>query len=49
MDCALRFLLVAVLFSTLITGIFAQTGPAPSGMREKDHLRNVRYCEVLAT
>jgi hypothetical protein len=25
----------------------AQTGPAPNGMRERDHLRNIRYCEVF--
>jgi hypothetical protein len=30
-----------------IAAASAQTGPAPNGMREKDHLRNVRYCEVL--
>lgn len=30
-----------------IAAACAQTGPAPNGMRERDHLRYVRYCEVL--
>ena len=46
MSCASRFWFV-VLFCTLPRGIFAQTGPAPNGMKERDHLRNVRYCEVF--
>jgi hypothetical protein len=25
----------------------AQVGPPPAGMREREHLRNVRYCDVL--
>jgi hypothetical protein len=39
-------LAVLILFFE-IAAASAQTGPAPNGMREKDHLRNVRYCEVL--
>ncbi len=39
-------LAVLILFFELAAAS-AQTGPAPNGMREKDHLRNVRYCEVL--
>jgi hypothetical protein len=39
--------LVAALFCAGVTGVRAQTGPAPNGMKERDHLRNVRYCEVL--
>jgi hypothetical protein len=38
---------VAALFFAGITGVRAQTGPAPNGMKERDHLRNVCYCEVL--
>jgi hypothetical protein len=42
------FCRLAVLILGLNTAaVSAQTGPAPNGMRERDHLRNVRYCEVF--
>ncbi|MGA7920294.1 MAG: hypothetical protein WCA38_11535 [Candidatus Acidiferrales bacterium] len=47
MNCGSKLLLAAVLFCIGSAGISAQTGPAPNGMTEKDHLRNVRYCEVF--
>jgi len=47
MNWALRSLLPVVIFTSLSGGIPAQTGPAPNGMRERDYLRNVRYCEVF--
>jgi hypothetical protein len=47
MNWGIKLSLLAVLFCAGIAGISGQTGPAPNGMRERDHLRNVRYCEVL--
>src|SRR5215472_2665234 len=45
--CAL-FVRLAILI--LVSGALiahAQVGPPPAGMHEGEHLRNVRYCEVL--
>jgi hypothetical protein len=47
MNCGSKPLLAAILFCVGPAGIAGQTGPAPNGMTEKDHLRNVRYCEVF--
>ena len=47
MNCGSKPLLSAILFCVGPAGIAGQTGPAPNGMTEKDHLRNVRYCEVF--
>ena len=47
MNCSAKVFLVATLFSAATSGARAQTGPAPNGMKERDHLRNVRYCEVF--
>jgi haloalkane dehalogenase len=40
-----RLALLVLIFEIAATS--AQTDPAPNGMTERDHLRNVRYCEVL--
>ena len=42
-----KVFLLAALFCAGISGVRAQTGPAPNGMKDRDHLRNVRYCEVF--
>ena len=47
MNCGSKPLLAAILFCVGPARIAGQTGPAPNGMTEKDHLRNVRYCEVF--
>jgi hypothetical protein len=41
------FCRLAVLILIFNIAVSAQTGPAPNGMREREHLRNVRYCEVF--
>lgn len=45
--CGTFCCLAVVILGFNLATASAQTGPAPNGMREKDHLRNVRYCEVL--
>jgi len=47
MNCGAKGFLVATFICAGISGARAQTGPAPNGMKERDHLRNVRYCEVF--
>ena len=47
MNYGAKVFLVAALFAAGLSGVRAQTGPAPNGMKERDHLRNVRYCEVF--
>jgi hypothetical protein len=42
-----NFCLALLVLGAEIAAASAQTGPAPNGMKEKDHLRNVRYCEVF--
>jgi hypothetical protein len=42
-----NFCLALLVLSFEIAAASAQTGPDPNGMKEKDHLRNVRYCEVF--
>jgi hypothetical protein len=45
--CGIFCRLAVLILSFNTAAAFAQTGPAPNGMREKDHLRNIRYCEVF--
>ena len=42
---ACRLAILGLAFGTV--AVSGQTGPAPNGMTERDHLRNVRYCEVF--
>jgi len=41
------FCLAVLILSFSTAAASAQTGSAPNGMRERDHLRNIRYCEVF--
>lgn len=45
-NCRASVLLATLLFTGCVA-TFAQSTAAPAGMKERDNLRNVRYCEIF--